>query len=869
MSDKHKKKKKLGVLEFCSALNSDDLRLIKKALVKFTLQVRKERKFALNDHASEEEGVLEEVEDDDYYENKDEGEELKVEEEMDVGSTNLPKWTRDVKQYNVPFVATSLSFGGDEGFVRRGHWPTGLLQAYLMASPRATELLISLKQLRQQTSSSSSSFHSGKRYDASFLRIYWFAIAELITAASLVGGTSERSHNAHSNVFIQTIVDECIPEMCQQLEASHTYQKKKRKRESNMINVQKDDGVTPAILYCFTQIIMMVQTNSSNSIEPAVARNVYKKISSSLNSSIVSAMLRRTPDTKREEQRPSLVPCQRHPKDYYFSFIQPQTLDTSTACILLASAMLLFTVQYSSNEQQQYFLLSSMISCKVASSSSSSSSSVGPGIAYLSFEMGLNHIESCSPLGDNYYLALSQFIIAIRQCCLLEGSMTNVRHYLLALINKSKCDFFSAHGLTRLSKLAATCTVPVHSVEDDTIIQPSASPKDIASMEARSLLLILIGDHDRSPLYFTFSTKTAYPYLRNDDDTISHHSQKQQLSLISKTLFQLTSTTTAEPYMHEFIRSCFQNSPGLVPLYFKAMVPFTSNESNESMFSSEYYLCNVTLLVSGSPSIAKCWNASWNELKLSTGYKNADLTTITKIPDSLMMCIYPVHCFNKAIIQKLLSSTSSFIVVLETLNLLEAIIQRCETFLSDDGTSSFIDDKKILVEALEKRLLPDIPWMLSLLRSKLEAHFSSSSSLKDDSFLSLAHLCKTLCRHYSILSATSQSSKNENSVDIIAKLLAIVLAVKPSEQQSIGDFEASPNHTLLQLHLLHLIEAAAQCQSQNGAKYATKGDKREVSRIYFKRRMCLTIQMTLWFPPLLNFSFNSIASCHQMHVQNI
>jgi hypothetical protein len=833
MSDAHENKKKLGVLEFCSALNSDDLRLIKKALVKFTLQVRKERNFALNDHASEEEGV-EEVEDDDDYGNKDEEVELKVEEEMDGGSTNLPKWTRDVKQYNVPFVATSLSFGGDEGFVRRGHWPTGLLQAYLMASPRATELLISLKQLRQQASSSSSS-KSSKRYDASFLRSYWFAIAELITAASIVGRTSERSHNAHSTVFMQTIVDECIPEMCQQIEASHAYQKKKRKREPDMSNVQKDDGVTPAILYCFTQILMMVQTNPSNSIVPAVVRNVYKKISSSLNSRIVSAMLRMAPDTKKEEQRPSLVPCQRQPKDYYFSFIQPQKLDTSTACILLASAMLLFTVQYRSNEQQQYFLLSSMISCKVASSSSSSSA--GPGIAYLSLEIGLNHIESCSPLGDNYYLAVSQFMIAIRQCCLLEGNMKNVRHYLLARINRSKCYFFSAHGLTRLSKLAATCTVPVHSVEDDTIIQVSPSPKDIASMEARSLLLTLIGDQDRSPLYFNLSTKTALSYLRNDDDTISHHSQQQQLSLISKTLFQLTSTTTAEPYMHEFIWSCFQKSPGLVPLYFKAMVPFTSNESNESIFSSEYYLCNVTRLVSGSPSIAKCWNSSWNEFKLSTGYKNDDLTTITKIPDSLMMCIYPVHCFNKAIIQKLLSFSSSSIVALETLNLLEVIIQRCETFLSDDGTSSFIDDKKILVEVLEKRLLPDIPWMLSLLRSKLEAHFSSSSSLKDDSFLPLAHLCKTLCRHYSILSATSQSSKNENSVDIIAKLLAIVLAVKPSEQQSIGDSEASPNHTLLQLHLLHLIEAAAQCQSKNDAKYATKGDKREVSHISFRRRM--------------------------------
>jgi len=41
---------------------------------------------------------------------------------------------------------------------------------------------------------------------------YWFAIAPLITAASVVG-TSERKNDAYSNVFLQPVVAECIPEM--------------------------------------------------------------------------------------------------------------------------------------------------------------------------------------------------------------------------------------------------------------------------------------------------------------------------------------------------------------------------------------------------------------------------------------------------------------------------------------------------------------------------------------------------------------------------------------------------------------------------------------------------------------------------------
>jgi hypothetical protein len=284
------------------------------------------------------------------------------------------------------------------------------------------------------------------------------------------------------------------------------------------------------------------------------------------------------------------------------------------------------------------------------------------------------------------------------------------------------------------------------------------------------------------------------------------------------------------------------------------MIPFTVTESNESSFSRKNYLSNVTRLVSGSPSIATCWIASWNDLKQSIHHKSDDLTNITKIPDSLMMCIYPIHCFNKAIIQKLLSSPTSSTVVLETLNFLEAVIQKCETCLSDDGTCSFIYDKKIMVEALEKRLLPDIPWMLSLLRAKLEAHFSPSTTLKDESFLMLAQLCKTLYRHYSILSATAQSSKIENSVDAIAKLLAIPLVMKPSKQRSIDDSETPQDTTPLQLHLLHLVEAAARCQSQNDVKCTRKGYKREVSHINLASRMCLNAPLTLCSPHFCTLS---------------
>ena len=46
----------------------------------------------------------------------------------------------DTGAFDVPFVGTSVA-KGDTGTVVAGQWPTGLLQAYLKASPMAVELV--------------------------------------------------------------------------------------------------------------------------------------------------------------------------------------------------------------------------------------------------------------------------------------------------------------------------------------------------------------------------------------------------------------------------------------------------------------------------------------------------------------------------------------------------------------------------------------------------------------------------------------------------------------------------------------------------------------------------------------------------------
>jgi hypothetical protein len=133
---------KLGTLEFSSALNGDDTEHILNVLKRFVKTVRTERTQAFSSEDGQSNGS--EMDSDSLSESDDDHDDHE-DDEGDAQSnpskkSKMEKWKFDTKSYNVPFVGTS-THKGSTGAVQIGCWPTGFLEAYLMQSPLAMEIL--------------------------------------------------------------------------------------------------------------------------------------------------------------------------------------------------------------------------------------------------------------------------------------------------------------------------------------------------------------------------------------------------------------------------------------------------------------------------------------------------------------------------------------------------------------------------------------------------------------------------------------------------------------------------------------------------------------------------------------------------------
>ena len=162
---------RLGTLEFISAINGDDPLAALRALRKFVRTVRRERRLALlggggggrssrrsggggkdncghlgNDSGSDDDSEDEGDDDLDRLLDSSSGTSQKKRRtaaSSSEGNSNSKrdKWKDDTAGYNVPFVGTSVTKGSTGTPIRPGVWPCGLLEAYLIGSPRAVELL--------------------------------------------------------------------------------------------------------------------------------------------------------------------------------------------------------------------------------------------------------------------------------------------------------------------------------------------------------------------------------------------------------------------------------------------------------------------------------------------------------------------------------------------------------------------------------------------------------------------------------------------------------------------------------------------------------------------------------------------------------
>jgi hypothetical protein len=127
---------KLGTLEFCTALNGENLDQVRIVLKRFVRTVREERNDAFsnlkNSSGSEDDYSSDNL----SYSSSEEEDQIRPRKRSKLEES----WKTDTKAYNVPFVGTS-THKGSTGVVKRECWPTGFLEAYLQQSPQAMELL--------------------------------------------------------------------------------------------------------------------------------------------------------------------------------------------------------------------------------------------------------------------------------------------------------------------------------------------------------------------------------------------------------------------------------------------------------------------------------------------------------------------------------------------------------------------------------------------------------------------------------------------------------------------------------------------------------------------------------------------------------
>jgi len=125
---------KLGALEFASTLNGDDTEQVLIVLNRFVKTIRNERTQAFS---SEDDPSTASESDSDYLSDSEEEDD---DQNRPRKKGKMEKWKLDTKSYNVPFVGTS-THKGSTGVVQIGCWPTGFLEAYLVQSPQAMEIL--------------------------------------------------------------------------------------------------------------------------------------------------------------------------------------------------------------------------------------------------------------------------------------------------------------------------------------------------------------------------------------------------------------------------------------------------------------------------------------------------------------------------------------------------------------------------------------------------------------------------------------------------------------------------------------------------------------------------------------------------------
>jgi hypothetical protein len=307
-----------------------------------------------------------------------------------------------------------------------------------------------------------------------------------------------------------------------------------------------------------------------------------------------------------------------------------------------------------------------------------------------------------------------------------------------------KADLFTTdiiNNLTKLSSLAPSFEATnksIQSIMNATDRYDNLNFIEVASVEARRILFILLLDTRRSPFLLTIhrsnNSKVARQQVRTSSIATNDKEDRSRLLLsqLAITLHAILSNNYQQysPSSKVLLRMCLQGTPELVPHYFHGLQLLDSKMSYGSL--SAIVFVEDVVRISPLPSL--------------------DSVALLSVDDLLSAIIPP--CITRTLLGKIIQNSSALLVS-SGLKLIITLLRRVHDFVSimSSTTTTTIDRYSLKKNSLLQEIichLPDVALLLSIPArfDPFEYHqplasSSSSSSSTSNSFVVLL-LCKTL-----------------------------------------------------------------------------------------------------------------------------
>jgi hypothetical protein len=527
-------------------------------------------------------------------------------------------WMEDSKSYNVPFVGTSVA-KGDTGRVIPGEWPTGLLQAYLKASPMALELtsgdlIPPTGHVHRRLLSSK----QGRKTSQTIYQAYLEALAELVTAhvpvATLKRELDMQETETEKDAaclsftkdsFVLTIMRDRLAGLMSLIN-DETRQGKK-------------DG--PLLVHAVTILANLA------AVSLGVAREVTRALDALFKDGILKVLLARPRKTEAEED------------DEKHAGLKQETR-VRVASLRLAAVL----------TEWQDGAIVSFITTK-----GSRERKINPGILYVAVRHGLDgsSVENHDETYNDYLATVTRLLRAIR--VLLLDAERDSRRSLMS--KRDLVDLLAGDALTHIAQLAASAPPLTDSKSYEQIlsgkdIYSTLTAVRIAGMQSRRILFFLLADSARSPFLSRITGS------KMGDKMAINCAQE-----LVRAMMLLLQRSGSLP-MQRFLIHCLRTTPLLVPHFFR-MIIVPDPKQTFAFIARMGFLFHLTQEVPPA---------------LSLSFESGDQIDANEV-DRAVLSIVPAN-LKKHVLTKAVQSSNA-LVVSETLKLLYSLTYRFRTLLQD------------------------------------------------------------------------------------------------------------------------------------------------------------------------------------------